>query len=146
MRVSIGDRGILPATKTITWWVLDQNPLCNEVACYCTKFSNYINYYYIVTFKEYPCFPSDQWLLVTDWTCGLCDWGINVKCQVGQRGKILRSTSGHKLSQAKKCITRGVPQGSILVPFLLPLRVNGCRFCLFLYANYLAFLFQGDCG
>lgn len=50
MRVSIGDRGILPATKAITWWVLDQNPLCDEVACYCTKFSNYINYYYIVTF------------------------------------------------------------------------------------------------
>lgn len=63
MRVFIGDRGILPATKAITWWVLDQNPLCNEVACYCTKFSNYINYYCIVTFKEYPCFPSDQWLL-----------------------------------------------------------------------------------
>lgn len=141
MRVSIGDRGILPATKTITWWVLDQNPLCNEVACYCTKFSNYINYYYIVTFKEYPCFPSDQWLPGRS-LIGL----VACVCQVGQRGKILRSTSGHKLSQAKKCITRGVPQGSILVPFLLPLRVNGCRFCLFLYANYLAFLFQGDCG
>lgn len=32
---------------------------------------------------------------------------------------------------SQKCITCGVPQGSILVPFLLPLRVNDVGFACF---------------